>query len=110
MRRFTKAHPMGGASLCNLASSMAYSGGSASGMVAISWATFMIGPFRPPSALASAAALLPRWPSRPNNLCAGDTGGDAADLGADAGIAGGAGGETIGFAVRAVSGGDMGAI
>ena len=46
MRRLTKAQPIGGASLCSLVSSAAYSGGSASGMVAISWATFMIGPFQ----------------------------------------------------------------
>ena len=51
---------MGGAWLCSLVSSAAYSGGSASGMVAISCATFMIGPLRPPSAAASAMAFLPR--------------------------------------------------
>jgi len=51
---------MGGASLCSLASSAAYSGGSASGIVAINWATFMIGPLRPPSAAASSLAFLPR--------------------------------------------------
>ena len=57
MRRLTKAAPIGGASLCSFCSSSAYSGGRASGMVAISWATFIIGPLRPPSARASAAAL-----------------------------------------------------
>ena len=60
MRRLTKAQPMGGASLCSFVSSAAYSGGSASGMVAISCATFMIGPLRPPSAAASSMAFLPR--------------------------------------------------
>ena len=48
---------MGGASLCSFISSLAYSCGSASGMVAISCATFMIGPLRPPSAAASSAAF-----------------------------------------------------
>ena len=57
MRRLTNAAPMGGASLCSFCSSAAYSGGTRSGMVASSCATFMIGPFRPPSACASAAAL-----------------------------------------------------
>ena len=61
MRRLTKAQPMGGASLCSLVSSIAYSAGSASGMVASNWATFMIGPFRPPSA----ARVRPRcWRGR----------------------------------------------
>ena len=49
MRRFTKAQPIGGAFACSCASSIAYSGGTASGMVAISCATFMIGPLSPPS-------------------------------------------------------------
>ena len=57
MRRLTKAQPIGGAWLCSLVSSAAYSGGSASGMVASSCATFMIGPFRPPSAAASPKRL-----------------------------------------------------
>ena len=52
MRRFTKAQPIGGASLCSFCSSSTYSGGSRSGTVAISCATFMIGPFSPPSAAA----------------------------------------------------------
>ena len=60
MRRLTKAEPIGGASLCSLVSSSAYSGGSASGMVASSCATFISGPLRPPSAAASAIALPPR--------------------------------------------------
>ena len=57
MRRLTKAAPIGGASDCSFCSSAAYSAGKASGMVAMSWATFMIGPLRPPSARVSAAAL-----------------------------------------------------
>ena len=60
MRRLTKAQPIGGASLCSFCSSSTYSGGSRSGMVAISCATFMIGPFSPPSAAARSAAFLPR--------------------------------------------------
>ena len=67
MRRLTKAAPMGGASLCSFCSSAAYSGGTRSGMVASSCATFMIGPFRPPSACASAAALEASCPSRLNS-------------------------------------------
>ena len=67
MRRFTNGQPMGGASLCSFTSSAAYSAGSASGMVAISWATFMIGPLRPPSAVASSAAFLPRSSASPNS-------------------------------------------
>ena len=58
---------MGGASLCSLMSSAAYSGGSASGMVAMSWATFIIGPLSPPSAAASSNAFLPRSSVMPNN-------------------------------------------
>ena len=67
MRRLTKAQPMGGASLCSFINSAAYSGGNASGMVAISWATFMIGPLRPPSAAASSMAFLPRSSASPNS-------------------------------------------
>src|SRR5262249_2927408 len=44
-----------------------YSGGNASGMVAKSWATFMIGPLRPPSAAASSIAFLPRSSASPNS-------------------------------------------
>ncbi len=67
MRRLTKAAPIGGASACNFCNSSAYSGGSRSGIVAMSCATFMIGPFKPPSAAVSALAL--RWslPSPPPN-------------------------------------------
>ena len=50
MRRRTKGLLIGGALLCSWASSAAYSAGRASGMVAISCATFINGPFRPPSA------------------------------------------------------------
>ena len=53
MRRFTNGQPIGGASLWSFCNSSTYSGGSRSGMVAISCATFMIGPFSPPSAAAS---------------------------------------------------------
>ena len=71
MRRRTNAGPIGGACDCSWDSSCAYSAGSASGMVAISCATFMIGPLRPPSAAARAAAFLEssapkpssRWPA-----------------------------------------------
>ena len=66
MRRLTKAQPIGGASACSCASSIAYSGGTASGMVAMSCATFMIGPLSPPSMRASSAACAPRSTSRPS--------------------------------------------
>ena len=66
MRRRTNGQPIGGAWLCSWPSSAAYSAGSASGMVASSCATFMIGPFSPPSAAASAAASLSRSGSSPN--------------------------------------------
>ena len=71
MRRLTNAQPIGGAWLCSFISSEAYSGGTASGMVASSCATFMIGPFRPPSASASAKALPARSGVRPSNVGAG---------------------------------------
>ena len=99
MRRLTKAQPIGGAWLCSLVSSAAYSGGSASGMVAISCATFMIGPLRPPSAAASSIAFLPRSSVEPEKARAGDARRDAAHIGADARIARGAGGEAVLFAV-----------
>jgi hypothetical protein len=67
MRRLTNAAPMGGASDCSFCSSAAYSGGTRSGMVARSCATFMIGPFSPPSTAANAAALDAFCPSRPNS-------------------------------------------
>ena len=67
MRRLTKAAPIGGASDCSFWSSAAYSGGTTSGMVARSCATFMIGPLRPPSACASRAALEASSPFRPKN-------------------------------------------
>ena len=65
MRRRTNAGPMGGACDCSWDSSCAYSAGSASGMVASSCATFMIGPLRPPSAAVSAMALPARLGVRP---------------------------------------------
>ena len=58
---------MGGASDCSFCSSVAYSGGSRSGTVASSCATFMIGPFSPPRACANAAALVGVSPL-PKNL------------------------------------------
>ena len=58
------AAPMGGASDCNCCKASAYSGGKASGMVASSCATFIIGPFRPPKALANTAALSAPPPNR----------------------------------------------
>ena len=65
MRRFTKAQPIAGALACSCASSRAYSGGSASGMVASSCAAFISGPFSPPSALFSSAACLSRSSVQP---------------------------------------------
>ena len=65
MRRRTNAGPIGGACDCSWESSCAYSAGSASGMVASSCATFMIGPLRPPRAAASAAAFFGSSPSMP---------------------------------------------
>ena len=72
---------------------------AASGMVAMSWATFMIGPLRPPSAAASSIAFLPRSSAEAEQPRAGDARRDAAHIGADARIARGAGGEAVGFAV-----------
>ena len=48
MRRRTKGQPIGGALACSVASSLAYSAGSASGTVERNCATFIIGPFSPP--------------------------------------------------------------
>ena len=70
MRRRTKAQPIGGAWLCSWPSSAAYSAGRASGMVASSCATFMIGPFSPPSAAARLAASRSRSGSRPSRRLA----------------------------------------
>ena len=61
MRRLTKAQPIGGALAWSCASSAAYSRGRASGMVDMSCATFMSGPFSPPSARRSSSAW--RWRS-----------------------------------------------
>ena len=99
MRRLTKAQPIGGASLCSFCSSAAYSGGSASGMVAINWATFMIGPLSPPSAAAKRDALRARSSAPPSSRAPAIARRDAADIGADARIARGAGGEAVLFAV-----------
>ena len=57
---------MGGALDCNWRSSSAYSGGSASGMVARIWAAFMSGPLRPPSAAFNSAEWRPWSRSRPS--------------------------------------------
>ena len=65
MRRRTKAQPMAGALACNCASSRAYSGGSASGMVEMSCAAFISGPFRPPSAALRSVACLSRSSDSP---------------------------------------------
>ena len=66
MRRRTKPGPIGGADDCNCESWAAYSGGTASGIVDSSCATFMIGPLRPPSAAVSSAAARERSPSMPS--------------------------------------------
>ena len=81
MRRLTKAQPIGGAWLCSFISSVAYSAGSASGMVASSCATFMIGPFSPPSAAASAERIGGAVALRADEALPGHARGDAADLG-----------------------------
>ena len=72
MRRRTKLQPIGGALACSCASSLAYSSGSASGMVDMNCATFISGPFSPPrialrsSAWADWLPLMPntRWPAK----------------------------------------------
>jgi hypothetical protein len=68
IRRFTNGQPIGGASDCSFINSDAYSGGSASGMFASNCATFISGPFSPPSAEANDAALFARSPRIPKNL------------------------------------------
>ena len=83
----TNGQPIGGAWLCSLASSAAYSAGSASGMVARSCATFIIGPLSPPSAAARAAGLAVAVWIEPKQAGAGDAGRDTADVGADAPVA-----------------------
>ena len=100
MRRLTKAQPIGGAWLCSFVSSAAYSGGSASGMVAISCATFMIGPLSPPSAAASADGIAGAVELRAEQPRARHARRHAADVGADARVARGAGGEAVFFASR----------
>ena len=57
---------------CNWASSAAYSLGRASGMVAAAWATFIGGPFRPPSARRSSSACCGLSMSRPRKPRAGE--------------------------------------
>ena len=101
MRRLTKAQPIGGASLCSFCSSAAYSGGSRSGTVAINCATFISGPLRRPSAddkrarVSGAVAFAAEQP--PPCIARGN----AADIGADAGIARGARREAIALRVTA---------
>ncbi len=77
-------------------------------MVASSCATFMIGPFSPPRAAARLAASRSRSRIKTEQPAGGDAGGDAADIGADAAIALGAGGEAIAFLVRGHGGSDGG--
>ncbi len=97
--RRTNGQPIGGASFCNFISSEAYSGGSASGMVARSCATFMIGPFRPPSAAASWIAFWPRSSAKPKSRAPAIFAATPADIAADARIARGAGGEAVAFVI-----------
>ena len=56
MRRRTKGQPIAGALDWSCDSSRAYSSGSASGMVERSCATFIIGPFSPPSTARRSSA------------------------------------------------------
>ena len=65
IRLRTKGQPIEGAFDCNCLSSAAYSAGRASGMVANSWATFMRGPLRPPSASFKSSACRVRSKSIP---------------------------------------------
>ena len=69
-------------------------------MVAISCATFMIGPFSPPSAAARSDAFLPRSSAEAEQPARGELRRDAAHIGADARIARRAGGEAVFFAIR----------
>ena len=73
---------MGGACDCSWESSCAYSAGNASGMVASSCATFMIGPLRPPKAAASAAAFFGSSPPMPKQALARNAGCHRADIAA----------------------------
>jgi hypothetical protein len=75
-------------------------GGQSLGMVAISCATFMIGPFRPPSAAAKAAAFLLSSASRPNSRWLA-TGRHRTHVGADLDVAGRARAEAVFFLVVA---------
>ena len=87
MRRRTNAGPIGGACDCSCDSSCAYSAGSASGMVAISCATFMIGPLRPPSAAARAAAFFGIVGAEAEQPLARDARCHRPDVGADPDVA-----------------------
>ena len=64
-------------------------------MVAISWATFMIGPFSPPSAAASSDGIPAAIEREAEQPARRELRRDAADIGADAGIARRAGGEAV---------------
>ena len=101
MRRLTKAQPIGGASLCSFCNSAAYSGGSRSGTVAINCATFISGPLSRPSADDSALASPARSRLAAEQPPPGIARRNAADIGADAGIARGAGGEAVSLRVAA---------
>ena len=90
---------MGGAWLCSLISSLAYSGGSASGMVASSCATFMIGPFKAAERRGERQRVAGAAARRAEETLARHARGDAADLGADIRVPAGAGGEAVFFAV-----------
>ena len=78
---------MGGAWLCSLISSLAYSGGSASGMVASSCATFMIGPFQPAKRRGELERVGSAIERHAEKARAGKARGGAAELGADFGVA-----------------------
>ena len=91
---------MGGAWLCSLVSSVAYSAGSASGMVASSCATFMIGPFKTAERGGKPERIGGAILRHAEQTRAGHARGHAADFGADLGIAFGASGEAILFVIR----------
>ena len=87
MRRRTNGLPIGGALLCSCASSAAYSAGSASGMVAISWATFISGPFSPPSASLQLGGVATRRADGPSSRAPAIRAAWHADGAADLGVA-----------------------
>ena len=95
MRRLTNGQPIGGASLCSLASSSAYSGGSSVGDGRHQLGDLHDRALQPAErrgqlgGVAGAVALAAEQPR------AGDARRHAADIGADPGIARGAGGEAV---------------